>query len=42
MWKEDKMVNKRKDIDLDEYEKEILDAYGNGKLKFLNPQVDYQ
>ncbi len=36
------MVKKQKDIDLDEYEKEILEAYENGKLKPSKPRVDYQ
>ena len=29
-------------IDLDEYEKEILEAYENGKLKPSKPRADYQ
>jgi len=36
------MVKKPKDIDLDDYEKEILAAYENGKLKPSKPRVDYQ
>ena len=36
------MVKKQKNIDLDEYEKEILEAYESGKLKPSKPRVDYQ
>ena len=36
------MVKKQKNIELDEYEKEILDAYENAKLKPLKPRIDYQ
>ena len=36
------MVKKQKNIDLDEYEKEILEAYESGKLKPSKPRVDYR
>jgi len=36
------MVKKQKKIDLDVYEKEILRAYENGKLKPLKSRTDYQ
>ena len=36
------MVKKQKNIDLDEYEKEILEAYESGKLEPSKPQVDYR
>jgi predicted DNA binding CopG/RHH family protein len=36
------MVKKQKNIDLDEYEKEILEAYESGKLKLSKPRADYQ
>ena len=36
------MVKKQKNIDLDEYEKEILEAYESGKLKPSKPRTDYQ
>ena len=36
------MVKKQKKIDLDEYEKEILEAYENGKLKPSKSRTDYQ
>jgi predicted DNA binding CopG/RHH family protein len=36
------MVKKEKNINLDEYEKEILEAYENGKLKPSKSQADYQ
>ena len=36
------MAKKQKKIDFDEYEKEILDAYEDGKLKPSKPQTDYQ
>ncbi|MEA2038466.1 MAG: hypothetical protein U9N82_01380 [Thermodesulfobacteriota bacterium] len=36
------MVKKQKKIDLDEYEKEILEAYENGKLKPSESLTDYQ
>ena len=36
------MVKKQKNIDLDEYEKEILEAYESGKLKLSKPRTDYQ
>jgi predicted DNA binding CopG/RHH family protein len=36
------MDKKQKKLDLDEYEKEILDAYENGKLRLSKPQADYQ
>ena len=35
------MVKKQKKIDLDEYEKEILEAYENGKLKTSKSRTDY-
>ena len=36
------MAKKRKMINLDEYENEILEAYENGKLKFSKSLTDYQ
>ena len=36
------MVKKQKIIILDDYEKKILGAYENGKLKPSKSQVDYQ
>ena len=36
------MVKKQKNNDLDEYEKEILEAYESGKLKPSKPRTDYQ
>jgi len=36
------MAKKQKEITLDEYEKEILDAYENGKLKPTQSKTDYQ
>ena len=36
------MGKKQKDIDLDEYEKEILDAYESGELNPLKSQEDFQ
>ncbi len=36
------MVKKQKNNDLDEYEKEILEAYERGKLKPSKPRADYQ
>jgi len=39
---EEKMVKKQKKIILDEYEKEILEAYENGRLKPSKLQADYQ
>ena len=36
------MAKKQKKIVLDEYEKEILEAYENGMLKPSKTQVDYQ
>ncbi|MBW2664041.1 MAG: hypothetical protein JRD93_19200 [Deltaproteobacteria bacterium] len=36
------MVKKQKKIVLDEYEKEILEAYENGMLKPSKSQADYQ
>ena len=36
------MVKKQKKIVLDEYEKEILEAYENGKLKPSKSRADYQ
>ncbi len=36
------MVKKQKNTDLDEYEKEILEAYESGKLKLSKPRTDYQ
>ena len=36
------MAKKQKTIDLDDYEKEILKAYENGKLKPMQPRADYQ
>ena len=36
------MAKKQKEIILDEYEKEILDAYENGKLKPTKSKTDYQ
>ncbi len=36
------MAKKQKKIDFDEYEKEILEAYENGKLKPSKPQADYK
>ncbi len=36
------MVKKQKNIGLDEYEKEILEAYENGKLKPSELRTDYQ
>ena len=37
-----KMIKKRKKMYLDEYEKEILKAYENEKLKPSKPHTDYQ
>jgi predicted DNA binding CopG/RHH family protein len=39
---EEKMAKKEKEIILDEYEKEILEAYENGKLKPTKSKTDYQ
>jgi len=39
---EDKMTKKQKRIILDGYEKEILEAYEDGKLKPSKSQTDYQ
>ena len=39
---EDNMAKKQKKIVLDEYEKEILEAYENGMLKPSKSQADYQ
>ncbi|MEE8416622.1 MAG: hypothetical protein V3S05_10140, partial [Desulfobacterales bacterium] len=39
---EEKMAKKQKKIILDEYEKEILEAYENGRLKSSKAQADYQ
>lgn len=36
------MVEKQKKIVLDEYEKEILELYENGRLKPNKSQTDYQ
>ena len=36
------MAKKQKKIVLDEYEKEIVEAYENGRLKPSKSQVDYQ
>ena len=36
------MIKKQKKIDLDEYEKEILEAYENGKLNPSESLTDYQ
>ena len=36
------MAKKKKESILDEYEKEILDAYEDGKLKPTKPETDYQ
>jgi predicted DNA binding CopG/RHH family protein len=36
------MDNKNKTIELDEYEKEILDAFENGELKPSKSQTDFQ
>ena len=36
------MAKKQKRIILDEYEKEILEAYEDGRLKSSKSQVDYQ
>ena len=36
------MVKKQKKIILDDYEKEILEAYENGRLKPSKSHVDYQ
>ncbi len=36
------MVKKQKHIDLDEYKKEILEAYESGKLKPSKAQADYR
>jgi predicted DNA binding CopG/RHH family protein len=36
------MVKKQKKIILDEFEKEILEAYENGKLKPSKARTDYQ
>ena len=36
------MAKKQKEIILDEYEKEILDSYENGKLKPTKSKTDYQ
>ena len=36
------MAKKQKKIVLDEYEKEILEAYENGMLKPSKSQADYQ
>ncbi len=36
------MAKKQKKIILDEYEKEILEAYENGRLKPTKSQADYQ
>jgi predicted DNA binding CopG/RHH family protein len=36
------MVKKQKNDDLEEYEKEILEAYESGKLKLSKPRADYQ
>lgn len=36
------MTKKNKIIKLDSYEKEILEAYENGKLKVSEASVDYQ
>jgi len=36
------MAKKQKEIMLDEYEKEILDAYENGKLNPTQSKTDYQ
>jgi len=36
------MTKKRKEIILDGYEKEILEAYENGKLKPAESKTDYQ
>ena len=38
----DKMVKKQKKIILDEYEKEILEAYEKGRLKPSKSQADFQ
>lgn len=39
---EEKMVKKQNEIILDGYEKEILEAYENGRLKPSKSQADYQ
>jgi predicted DNA binding CopG/RHH family protein len=39
---EEKMAKKQKKIILDGYEKEILEAYENGRLKPSKSQADYQ
>jgi predicted DNA binding CopG/RHH family protein len=39
---EEKMAKKQKKIILDEYEKEILEAYENGRLKPTKFQADFQ
>jgi predicted DNA binding CopG/RHH family protein len=36
------MKNKQRNINLDEYESEILEAYEKGKLKPLNSGTDYK
>ncbi len=38
---EEKMVKKQKKIILDEYEKEILEAYENGRMKPSKAQADF-
>jgi predicted DNA binding CopG/RHH family protein len=39
---EEKMDRKQKKIILDEYEKEVLEAYEDGRLKPSKSQADYQ
>ena len=39
---EEKMAKQQEKIILDEYEKEILEAYENGRLKPSKSQSDYQ
>jgi len=39
---EEKMAKKQEKIILDEFEKEILEAYENGRLKPSKSQADYQ
>jgi len=36
------MANKKKNIKLDDYESEILEAYENGKLKPSKSKTDFQ
>jgi predicted DNA binding CopG/RHH family protein len=36
------MINKNSNLELDDYEKEILEAFENGNLKPSFPQTDYR